>query len=309
MRKYLRKLIIIAMAIAVAIFPVKSEAKSSLPSSEAILSMVPEYKGQPYVMINGNNPYFTADELTTNSYENYAPLDKLGRCGSCIACIGQDIMPTEERGNIGQVKPTGWHTVKYNGLVDGNYLYNRCHLIGYQLAGENANTKNLITGTRYLNVVGMLTLENMVANYVHATGNHVLYRVTPIFKGNNLVANGVLMEGYSVEDSGKNINFNVYAYNVQPGIGIDYATGESWLESDSVQTKEETKQNVAPAPTEEKSNSETKSDYVLNTNTKKFHIPSCSSVGDMKEKNKEYFTGDRQTVINRGFVPCKRCNP
>lgn len=193
------------------------------------LDEIPSFSDSSYIKINGNIPYFTKDEYTTSSYEYYSDLDELGRCGVCYACIGQDIMPTEERGPIGMVKPSGWHTVKYD-IVDGKYLYNRCHLIGYQLAGENANEKNLITGTRYLNVTGMLPFENVVAQYVQDTNNHVLYRVTPIFNGDNLLANGVLMEAYSVEDNGKGVCFNVFCYNAQPGISIDYKTGESELE-------------------------------------------------------------------------------
>ena len=192
-------------------------------------SRIPEYSGSPYVVINDNVPYFSDTELTATSYEYYSPLDSLERCGMVHACIGKDIMPTEERGSIGEVKPTGWQTVKYD-IVDGKYLYNRCHLIGYQLTGENANKKNLITGTRYMNVDGMLPFENMVADYVQETGNHVMYRVTPIFEGDNLLADGVLIEAKSVEDNGDGILFNVYCYNVQPEISINYADGSSRLE-------------------------------------------------------------------------------
>ena len=197
---------------------------------EAIgLDSIPVYEGSPYVVINNNVPSFTKEELTTKSYEYYSELDDLGRCGVTCANIGKDLMPTEERGEIGMVKPTGWHTVKYPEVIEDLFLYNRCHLIGYQLSGENANEKNLITGTRYFNTQGMLPFENEVAGYVRKTGNHVLYRVTPIFEGDNLVAEGVLMEAYSVEDKGKGVEFCVFVYNVQPGIEIDYATGESWL--------------------------------------------------------------------------------
>jgi len=189
---------------------------------------IPPFSGEPYVAINGNAPFFVEEEYTTESYEYYSELDELGRCGVTEACIGIDIMPTEDRGDIGSVKPSGWHSVKYD-IVDGKYLYNRCHLIGFQLAGENANKKNLITGTRYLNIEGMLPFENMVADYVQETENHVLYRVTPIFEGDDLVAQGVVMEGWSVEDGGDGICFCVFAYNAQPGITIDYATGDSWL--------------------------------------------------------------------------------
>lgn len=205
-----------------------SEENASLYDSFSI-SSVPEYGGKPYVGVNNNVPFFAYSDLCAVSYEYYSPLDSLGRCGAAYASIGTDLMPTEERGSIGQIKPTGWHTVKYS-VVDGQYLYNRCHLIGFQLTGENANAKNLITGTRYLNIDGMLPFENMVADYIKETKNHVLYRVTPIFDGYALVASGVLMEAFSVEDNGEGICFNVFCYNVQPGVAIDYRTGESELE-------------------------------------------------------------------------------
>ena len=193
------------------------------------LSEIPEYSGESYIEINGNEPDFSEEEWSEESFEVYSELDSLGRCGTAYANVGTDLMPTEKRGSIGQVKPTGWQTVKYD-VVDGNYLYNRCHLIGYQLSGENANEKNLITGTRYMNVEGMLPFENMVADYVKETDNHVLYQVTPVYDGDNLVADGVQMEAYSVEDEGDGISYNVYVYNVQPGIEIDYATGESAID-------------------------------------------------------------------------------
>ena len=193
------------------------------------LEDIPAYSGQAYVAVNGNEPFFTQEDLTTTSYETYAPLDGLGRCGPAEACVGQDLMPTEPRGRISSVKPTGWQVSKYD-FVDGKNLYNRCHLIGYQLTAENANKQNLITGTRYLNVTGMLPFENLVADYVRETGNHVLYRVTPIFDGTDLVARGVLMEAWSVEDDGEGVCFNVYCYNVQPGVIIDYSTGANQLE-------------------------------------------------------------------------------
>ena len=188
---------------------------------------IPEYSGEPYVVLQDNWPEFDAEDMTLEPFENYSELDSLGRCGVAYANICLEIMPTEPRGDIGQVKPSGWQTVKYD-CVDGKYLYNRCHLIGYQLAGENANKQNLITGTRYMNVTGMLPFENMVDDYVEETENHVLYRVTPIFEGTNLVASGVQMEAFSVEDEGEGVCFNVFVYNVQPGVTIDYATGDSW---------------------------------------------------------------------------------
>ena len=260
------------------------------------LLQIPEYAGKAYVTVNDNTPFFTDDEITGQSFETYSPLDELGRCGAAFACIGQDLMPTEDRGSIGQVKPSGWHLVKYD-CVDGQYLYNRCHLIGYQLTAENANERNLITGTRYLNIEGMLPFENQVADYVQQTGNHVLYRATPIFEGDNLLASGVLMEGYSVEDSGAGICFCVYAFNVQPGVQIDYATGESMLI------------DTAPPEPTERAPSEEKPSYVLNHNTRKFHRPSCSSVGDIKPSNREDYFGSREALIDQGNVPCKRCLP
>lgn len=196
------------------------------PATAIDLSEIPDFNGTAYVEINGNVPYFTEEDMTTDAYETYAPMDALGRCGVAFSCIGKELMPTEDRGSIGQVKPSGWQTVKYD-FVDGKYLYNRCHLIGFQLTGENANRENLITGTRYLNVEGMLPFENMVADYIKETGNHVMYRVTPIFEGDELVARGVLMEGKSVEDNGDGILFCVYVYNNQPGVEIDYLTGKS----------------------------------------------------------------------------------
>lgn len=285
------------------------------------LREIPAYSGTPYTEVNGNKPYFTEADLTTQSFEIYSELDSLGRCGVAYANVGQDLMPTEPRGEIGAVKPTGWHLVKYDN-VDGKYLYNRCHLIAYMLAAENANPQNLITGTRYLNVQGMLPFETKVCDYVKNTGNHVLYRVTPIFDGDNLLADGVLMEAYSVEDAGEGICFCVFAYNVQPGIGIDYATGDNWAESSgtyqstaasvTVETpapQPETDTAVQTSPESLVPQESRQTTYVLNTNTMKFHYPTCSSVDDMKEKNKQIYTGSREEVINMGYVSCKRCNP
>ena len=192
------------------------------------LENIPAYNGEAYVYLNDNVPTFTDEEKTLESFEYYSPLDNLGRCGVAFANVSKDTMPTEERESIGQIKPTGWHTVKYD-IVSGKYLYNRCHLIGYQLTGENANAKNLITCTRYMNATTMLQFETEVASYIEETKNHVLYRVTPYFEGDNLVATGVQMEAYSIEDNGE-LQFNVFVYNVEPGIKIDYATGDSKLE-------------------------------------------------------------------------------
>ena len=259
------------------------------PQQAVSLEDIPAYSGEPYVEVDGNVPDFAEEDRVAESFESYAPLDSLGRCGTAYACISTDLMPTEERGSIGQIKPSGWQTVKYD-FVDGKYLYNRCHLIGYQLTAENANEENLITGTRYFNVEGMLPFENMVADYIKETGNHVLYRVTPVFEGDNLVASGVQMEALSVEDEGDGICYNVYCYNVQPGVEIDYATGES-READAGQTD-------GAAETQE---------YVLNTASKKIHLPDCASVDSIGEKNKETYTGSYADLLAQGYAPCGNC--
>ena len=263
------------------------------------LEEVPEYTGQPYVEINDNEPSFTEEELTTDSYEEYSPLDELGRCQTAEACVGEDLMPTQKRESISSVKPTGWVNKEYDG-IDGGYLYNRCHLIGFQLTGENANERNLITGTRYMNVDGMLPFEDEVADYVKETDNHVMYRVTPIFENENLVASGVQMEAESVEDGGKGIKFNVYVYNIQPDIIIDYKTGDNRAEDDD---------EKEAAGTSGAGKVSVESEYILNTSTHKFHRPDCAGVKDMKEKNKKPYKGKRSKLLEDGYSPCKSCNP
>ena len=263
------------------------------------LEEVPEYTGQPYVEINDNEPTFTEEELTADSYEEYSPLDELGRCQTAEACVGEDLMPTQKRESISSVKPTGWVNKEYDG-IDGGYLYNRCHLIGFQLTGENANERNLITGTRYMNVDGMLPFEDEVADYVKETDNHVMYRVTPIFENENLVASGVQMEAESVEDGGKGIKFNVYVYNIQPDIIIDYKTGDNRAEDDD---------EKEAAGTSGAGKVSVESEYILNTSTHKFHRPDCAGVKDMKEKNKKPYKGKRSKLLEDGYSPCKSCNP
>ena len=282
--------------------PTSTPSPTPVPASISVdLAAIPAFSGTPYVEVNDNVPYFTGNDSTTDSFEYYSQLDSLGRCGTAFACVGVDIMPTGERGEIGMIKPSGWQTVRYDDLIDGKYLYNRCHLIGYQLAGENANEQNLITGTRYLNVEGMLPFENQIADYVNETQNHVLYRVTPVFEGKNLLASGVLMEGYSVEDEGAAIRFCVFAYNIQPGVTINYATGESELAA----TPEP---EPTPTPVEEEP-AAVGGNYIGNANTGKFHYPNCSSVRQMKESNKVEMSGTRDEIIAMGYDPCKRCNP
>ena len=274
------------------------------------LNNIPAYSGKAYVSINNNIPYFTEAEHTTTSFEKYSRLDSLGRCGVAYANIGTDIMPTGERGSIGSVKPSGWQTIKYEN-IDGKYLYNRCHLIGFQLSGENANEQNLITGTRYLNMEGMLPFENMVADYVKETHNHVLYRVTPIYDGNNLLASGVLMEALSVEDDGEGIKFNVFCYNEQPGIIIDHSNGESKAEDGSAPYGSSAV--VAPSSNSQSETSTTArqqtTSYIANKNTKKFHYTYCKSVKQMKDSNKVYLECTRDEALAQGYSPCGNCNP
>ncbi len=273
------------------------------------LDSLPEYSSEPYCVVNSNVPFFTDDELTTKSYERFSDLDELGRCGVVEASIGQDLMPTEDRENIGMVKPTGWQVAKYDD-IDGNYLYNRCHLIGFQLTGENANERNLITGTRYMNVQGMLPFENEVAEYVRETNNHVMYRVTPIFGDDNLVAFGVLMEAKSVEDDGEGILFNVFCYNVQPNIIIDYTNGNSAgpvYEGTTVTHDKNADNNINNDANDNINN--TMGEFVLNTSSKKIHLPSCDGIKTMSEKNKESYNGNINDLISKGYERCKQCNP
>ncbi len=262
---------------------------SSNQGSSLSVSEVPEYSGEPYVVINENQPDFSEEDMTKDSFETYSDLDSLGRCQSAYANVGQDLMPTGERGNISRIKPSGWQTAKYD-IVDGKYLYNRCHLIGYQLTAENANEKNLITGTRYMNVDGMLPFENMVADYVRETGSHVLYRVTPIFEGDNLVAKGVQMEAYSVEDKGDSVCFNVFVYNVQPGITIDYANGNSKLNGD---TEQEPEASVS-------------GEIRGNARSKIYHCPGQAAYEEMEDSNNLVIFQTEQEAMDAGYRKAKR---
>jgi len=246
-----------------------------------ILSVVPEYSGVPYVYINNNIPLFKEYEIIGTSFEYYSKLDNLGRCDVCMASVADDLMPSGERESISTITPTGWINVSYDN-ISGKYLYNRCHLIGYQLTGENANERNLITGTRYLNIEGMLPFENEVDDYIDKTGNHVMYRVTPVFKDNNLVAHGVLMEAYSVEDNGEGISFCVYCYNVQPSITIDYLTGKS-----SQGEITEPENNITF--------------YVYRTPSgKKYH-------SDAECGGKNSYTVNLTDAVKAGLTPCSKC--
>lgn len=284
---------------------------------------VPAFEGNPYVYVNDGEPTFTDEQRAAEpGHEHYGELDELGRCTAAFAVVGPETQPTEKRGSIGEVRPSGWQMAKYD-FVEGKYLFNRCHLLGYQLTGENANERNLITGTRYLNVQGMLPFENAVADYVDATGNHVLMAVMPVFEGSELVARGVHMMAESVEDGGEDVAFNVFCYNVQPGVVIDYGTGESMLEEDATPLPDVSGAESAPDTASEGAGAGEASEkgatgsaegkgtteYVLNTNSKKFHLPSCSSVDQMSPKNREDVEDTRENLIAKGYDPCKRCNP
>ena len=252
---------------------------------------IPPFSENAFVVLDNNQPGFTPEELQAEAFEDYSDLDALGRCGYAMACINRELMPTEERENIAHICPSGWKQVQYD-VVEGQNLYNRCHLIGFQLTGENDNPKNLITGTRYMNTDGMLPFENMIADYVKETGNHVLYRVTPYFNGDDLVASGVRLEARSIEDNGEGICFHVFVYNAQPGVTINYTDGSSCL-TGGIPVQGESAEDV----------------YILNKSSKKFHSSTCSQIKSIAEKNREEYTGERQNLIDEGYEPAGCCNP
>lgn len=270
-----------------------SEISGILDQREAnvVLENIPEYSGDAVAIINDNNPQFS--ELVMESYEYYSELDYLGRCGVAHASLGMDLMPTEQRESISQVKPSGWLNKEYD-IVEGGYLYNRCHLIGFQLAGENANEKNLITGTKYMNSPIMTKYENAIAGYIKETGNHVMYRVTPMYQGSDLVAKGIQIEGYSVEDQGEGVCFNVFLYNEQPGIIIDHGTGESWLDEEhEIKVIEDVLGDDI--------------EHVLNTSSLKIHQPSCSSVKKINDGNRKNTDMDVEELFKLGYTLCGSC--
>lgn len=308
------------------------EEKAIIYDNSTFLMDIPEWEGYAFTYVNDNIPDFSKEEIWTSTQESLEPLDDLGRCGAANSCIGQDGMPTEPRGDISSVEPTGWHADKYE-FVEGELLFNRCHLIGHQLSGDDAIPRNLITGTSYMNRDGMLQFENAIASYVKDTGNHVMYRVTPIFAGDELLARGVHMEAISVEDDGAGVSFNVFCYNVQPGVDIDYKNGDNKLADDSLMLEDYqagqfsliantsglTKMQESSASPDTSLNSDNTDNteepeehittYILNTNTGKFHYPDCRSVKDMKDKNKQEVEATREEIINRGFSPCGNCKP
>ncbi len=278
-----------------------SEAQPSVESEQQVqisgpvtLDQIPPYSGSPYIAINNNVPFFDANEKTADGFQHYFDLDSLGRVTMAYGSLGPEFLPTGKRGDISNIRPTGWVQKDYDFITDGGKLYNRCHLIAWSLSGQNDNPKNLMTGTRYFNIKGMTPFENMVRDYIKETGNHVMYRVTPMFQGDELVARGILIEGYSVEDNGEGIEFCDFVYNVQPGVAIDYATGESHADG----TDGSAQSQAQPAVT-----------YVLNTKTNKFHRPDCPSVENMSPENREDVTLTKEQVEAMGYEPCKRCNP
>lgn len=284
------------------------------------LAEIPEYRGEPAVEVNGGEPQFSESEIADAKaggaggsdddgagafVQEFSRLDSKGRCGPAFACLDEEHMPEGERGSIGMIRPSGWQTVKYDFIDNGGYLYNRCHLIGWQLTGVNDDERNLITGTRYMNVEGMLPYEDEVAACLRSSGGHVLYRITPVFDGKELLARGVQMEALSLEDQGASVRFNVFCYNVQPGVEIDYSDGKSRLAEGAVRSLPEDGDGEEAA---QSAGSEAR-DYVLNTNTRRFHDPGCKSVSDMKDKNKEEFHGSREELIEQGYKPCGNCRP
>ncbi|WP_022762832.1 DNA/RNA non-specific endonuclease [Butyrivibrio sp. AD3002] len=324
--------VLVIFMCSVSVIGMCKNANSEAATDEAIV--IPAYSGTETIILNNNVPSFASSEITSISYERYGELDELGRCTPAMACIGEDLMPTKERESIAEVKPTGWKQNKYPGLVDTDppFLYNRCHMIAYQLTGENANVQNLITGTRCMNEA-MIPYENEVGDYVRSTGYHVMYRVTPIFSGDNLLCDGVRIEALSVEDKGRGVSFNVYCYNVQPGVVIDYKDGSNKIEEDDNFTSledftkgvpdggtkgigDDTTKGIPDYGEKEVTDNTSKMipddisySYVGNRNSHVFHRPECDSVNDMKEKNKVYLEGTRDDAIDQGFRPCQRCNP
>ena len=288
-----------------------STQNTTADSSNITIDNIPAYSGDDYIILNNNIPNFSESDLTTTSFEEYAPLEDVGRCGVAYSNIGTDIMPTEKRESISSVKPSGWHSVKYD-IVEGKYLYNRSHLIGYQLTAENANDRNLITGTRYFNATLMLPYENMVADYIKETNNHVLYRVTPVFEGNNLVATGVQMEAKSVEDNGEGIEFNVFVYNVQPGITIDYATGDSALSGEEItNTSSSSNSNNTSnnSSNTTSSNNTTSTEEIIirgNSKSKIYHCPGQRDYENMADSDYLVNFNSEEEAISAGYRKASR---
>ncbi len=304
MRKRVVSLILLLLLLSIGAYA-HSETSKSDAVPRSTLSVIPLYTGENHVILQDDQPDFYSWQITTEAYVSFSQLDALGRTGPAMACLAPETLPTRPRGQIGNVRPSGWHTTRYDDLIDDKYLYNRAHVIGFSLCGDNATPENLFTGTRYLNAVSMLSYEVRVLNYIVKTGNHVLYRCSPVYDGNDLVATGVQMEAWSVEDEGT-LCFNVFLFNVQPGIVIDYATGESERAEAAEEVASAADRGLGGGEGEVKTPAVT---YVLNTNTHKFHRPSCPSVEEIKRKNRKDFYGTRGEVIAAGYDPCGRCHP
>jgi len=285
------RLICMALVLVIGIAAIAAKVLNKQPTKPDA-----EFTGDAFKTLEDNVPSFDASDITTEAYETYTKLDKYGRCGVAVACCGPELMPKdgEERESISHVKPSGWVQNAYD-FIDGEYVYNRCHLIGWQLTAENANEKNLITGTRYMNTEGMLPFENMVADYIRETDNHVMYRVTPHYEGKNLVCSGVELEAYSVEDDGEGISFHVYCFNVQPGVAIDYATGANWKSDDEASS-------AAPTTT-----GSAQEEYVLNTKSKRIHKPDCGSVNTIAAHNRKQHQGAIDELLDEGYQTCGSC--
>lgn len=303
----------------------EEEAGNDKVAATVSLTEIPDWSGEASIEVNNNEPEFKDTEIKDEDYEKLSAKDGQGRCGQALACISEESMPEGERGSIGMIKPSGWRIKKYD-FIDGKYLYNRCHLIGWQLTGDN-DEENLITGTRYMNTEGMLPYENKVAAYLRRTDNHVMYKVAPIYEGDEPIARGVHMQAMSVEDEGKGLSFNVYCYNVQPAVNINYETGQSeqgdmdelelagianFAEREQLGTDSESSSSDEGSLPNRNSNSKSNTDethYILNTNTKKFHYEGCHGASQIKNKNRQDFTGSREELLNKGYSPCGMCHP
>ena len=304
MKKRIISLLLIATLLCVGrISFADTSISDAVPRSS--LEFIPLFNGEDYVPVHDNQPDFILSQLTTVPYIMFSTLDELGRTGPGMACLGPETLPTQPRGVIGNIQPSGWHTTRYDDLIEDKYLFNRSHVIGYMLCGDNSTPENIFTGTRYLNAGSMLLFEAQVADYIETTRNHVIFRCSPIYDGENLIASGVQMEAFSVEDNGQ-LQFNVFVFNIQPGIEIDYSTGDSKIVEPATEAVSD--KNIAQRE-EVQETEKAEIAYVLNTNTHKFHKPNCSSVKDIKEKNRKDFFGTREEAIAAGYVPCKRCHP
>ena len=302
-----------------------------LTALDAYVAANPTVDEGDYVEIDGNTPSFTVDDATTDAFQSFSQLDRLGRCGTAYACLGPETLPTDVRGDISEIHPSGWVQNFYD-FIEGESLYNRSHLIAHCLSGQDANERNLITGTRHFNADVMEPIEAMVLDYIERTGNHVLYRVTPVFEGDELVARGVQIEALSMEDGGQGVSLNVFLRNIQPGVAIDYATGNNWADEAATAGSWSASATAsgwntgsaaagaaplvpisAAATTSQADDASTDTPatvtYVVNKNTGKFHYPSCSSVPKIKAKNRMDSNQTRDELIAQGYVPCKNCNP